>query len=118
MEYSFISGEDSLIIRLAGTAGVNERLRAKKHLFPHLRQSYRSVMVNLAGLNEPGEIYILGVLNTIKKEFQLLGCKVKLCSPKPRLYRYFQENRLEQIFTIAQPMTQSKAEFTEKGNDG
>ena len=117
MDYSFFTGEDSLIIKLSGTAGVNERLLAKKYLSPHLRQTYRNVIVDLADVNEPGEIYILGVLNTIKKEFQMLGCKVRLCAPKPRLYRYFQENRLEQIFDIAQPVTQSKSEFVEKNSD-
>jgi anti-anti-sigma regulatory factor len=117
MNYEFLYGEDSLIIKLSGTAGVNERLLTKKYLFPHLRRSYHNVILDLANLNEPGEVYILGALNTIKKEFQMLGCKVKLCSLKPKLHRYFQENRLEQIFDISQPVSQNKSEAMEKSSD-
>ncbi len=117
MNYVFSPGEDSLIIKLSGTAGVNERLLAKEYLTPHLRGAYRTVVVDLAGLNERGEIYVLGLLNTIKKEFQMLGCKVRLHSPRPRLYRSFQENRLEQIFDIVPSVTHGKSEFGEKNSD-
>ena len=117
MNYEFLYTEDFLIIKLSGTAGVNERLLVKKYLIPHLQQSYQKVIVDLEGLDEAGGVYILGVLNTIKKEFQLLGGEVKLCSLKPELYRYFQENRLDQIFDIGRSVEQIKQSFKERSNE-
>ena len=117
MNYEFLYSEDFLIVKLSGIAGVNERLSVKGYLTPHIRQSFQKVIVNMDGLDESGGVYILGVLNTIKKEFQLLGGEVKLCSLKPELYRYFQENRLDQIFDIGQSIEQIKSKFMRKSND-
>jgi anti-anti-sigma factor len=118
MNYEFLYSENFLIIKLSGAARVNERLLVKEYLTPHLRQSCRKVIVDLEGLDEAEGVYILGVLNTIKKEFQLLGAEVKLCSLKPELYHYFQENRLDQIFDIGQSIEQIKLSFKEKSNGG
>ena len=74
--------------------------------------------MDLEGLDEPGGVYIVGVLNTIKKEFHLLDGGVRFCSLKPELYLYFQENRLDQIFDISQSVESSKQSFREKKNDG
>jgi anti-anti-sigma factor len=117
MNYEFLYSEDFLIIKLSGIAGVNERLSVKEYLTPHIRPSFQKVIVDMEGLDESGGVYILGVLNTIKKEFQLLGGEVKLCSLKPELYRYFQENRLDQIFDIGQSIEQIKSKFMRKSND-
>ena len=118
MNYEFLYSEDFLIIKLSGTAGVNERLLVKKYLTPYLQRSCQKVIVDLEGLDEAAGVYIVGVLNTIKKEFHLLGGEVKLCSLKPELYRYFQENRLDQIFDIGQSVEQIKPSFKEKSNGG
>jgi len=117
MNYEFEHEEDFLIIKLSGTAKVNERLLVKEYLTPHLQRSHQKVIVDLERLDEAGGVYILGVLNTIKKEFQLLGGEVKLCSLKPELYRYFQENRLDQIFDIGQSVEQVKVSFKGKSNE-
>jgi len=117
MNYKFLYSEDFLIIKLSGIAGVNERLSVKEYLTPHIRESFQKVIVDMEGLDESEGVYILGVLNTIKKEFQLLGGGVKLCSLKPELYRYFQENRLDQIFDIGQSIEQIKSKFMRKSND-
>jgi len=116
MNYEFVYEEDFLIIRLSGTAGVNERLFVEEYLAPHLLQSCQKVIVDLDSLNETGGVFLLGVLNTIKKKFQLLGGEIKLCSLKPELYRYFQENRLDQIFDIGQSVEEMKAKFIKKSN--
>ena len=118
MNYEFVYEEGFLIIRLSGTAGVNERLLAKESLTPYLQQSYQKVIIDLENLAENGGVYILGVLNTIKKEFQLLDGEVKLCSLKPELYRYFQENRLDQIFDIGPSVESTKQSFKERNHDG
>jgi anti-anti-sigma factor len=116
MNYEFLYSEDFLIIKLSGTDGVNERLLVKEHLTSHLQRSSQKVIVDLEGLDQAGGVYILGVLNTIKKEFQLLDGEVKLCSLKPELYHYFQENRLDQVFDIGQSIEQIKTTFKEKNN--
>jgi len=118
MNYEFVYEEDFLIIKLSGSAEVNERLLAKESLTPCLQQSHQKVIIDLENLAENGGVYIVGVLNTIKKEFQLLDGEVKLCSLKPELYRYFQENRLDQIFDIGQSVELIKESFKERNNDG
>ena len=115
MDYEFSYNEDFLIIKLSGTAGVNERLSLKEYLAPYLR--CRKVIVDLGGLNDVGEIYIVGTLNTIQKEFQLLGGEVKFCAPSPKLHRYFQENRLDTIFDLGWSIDQIERRFKEKNNE-
>jgi anti-anti-sigma factor len=117
MNYEFVHREGFLIIKVSGTAAVNERLSVKQYLAPHLQGSYQKVIVDLEGLDEPGGVYIIGILNTIKKEFQLLDGEVKLCSLKPELYRYFRENRLDQIFDIGLSVEFIKQSFKERNND-
>jgi anti-anti-sigma factor len=118
MDYEFVYDEDFLIIKLSGSAEVNERLSVKRHLTPYLQGSYQKVIVDLEGLDEPAGVYIVGILNTIKKEFQLLGGEVKLCSLEPELYRYFQENRLDQIFDIVESVEQAKRSDRSNSNAG
>jgi anti-anti-sigma regulatory factor len=115
MNYEFLNDGDFLTIRLSGTAGVNERLSVKEHLAPQLRNSPHKVIVDLGEFNDTGGVYMLGVLNAIKKEFELLDGQVKLCSLKPELLRYFEENRLDQIFDLGQSVEQIKSTF-KKGN--
>ncbi|MBN2245107.1 MAG: STAS domain-containing protein [Candidatus Aminicenantes bacterium] len=117
MDYEFVYEDDFLVIKLSGSTEVNERLSVKRHLAPYLQGSYQKVIVDLESLGEPGGVYIVGVLNTIKKEFQLLEGRVKLCSLEPALYRYFQENRLDQIFDIGQSVESTKQSFKERNND-
>jgi anti-anti-sigma factor len=116
MNYEFVYEEDFLIIKLSGSTGVNERLLVKEHVASHLQQPNQKVIVDLEGLNETEGVYLLGVLNTIKMEFQLMGGEVKLCSLRPSLYRYFKENRLDRIFDIVQPAEQAKRSFKGKSN--
>jgi anti-anti-sigma regulatory factor len=118
MDYEFVSEEEFLIIKLSGFAEVNERLSVKQHLAPYLRGSNQKVIVDLEGLDEPEGVYIVGVLNTIKKEFQLLDGEVKVCSLEPGLYRYFQENRLDQFFDIGLSVESTKQSFKGRNNDG
>jgi len=117
MDYEFVYSGGFLIIKLSGSAEVNERLLTKESLTPYLQQSHQKVIIDLENLAENGGVYIIGVLNTIKKEFQLLDGEVKLCSLKPELYHYFQENRLDQIFDIGQSVELIKQSFKERNND-
>ena len=117
MDYEFVYEDDILVIKLSGSTEVNERLSVKQHLAPYLQGSSQKVILDLEDLDEPGGVYIVGVLNTLKKEFELLNGKVKLCSLEPGLYRYFQENRLDQIFDIGLSVESTKQSFKESRND-
>ncbi|HVP78339.1 MAG TPA: STAS domain-containing protein [Thermodesulfobacteriota bacterium] len=118
MNYEFVHEDDFLVIKLSGSTEVNERLLVKRHLVPYLQGSSQKVILDLEDLDEPEGVYIVGVLNTIKKEFQLLDGEVKLCSLKPELHRYFEENRLDQIFDIGLSVKSTKQSFKERNNDG
>jgi anti-anti-sigma factor len=118
MNYEFVCEEGFLIVKLSGAAGLNERLSVKKRLIPYLERSCKKVIVDLKGVGESEGVHVLGVLNTIKKEFELLGGEVKLCCLNPELYRYFQENRLDQLFGIAQSVEQVKQSFKEENHAG
>jgi anti-anti-sigma factor len=117
MDYEFVYEEDFLIMKLSGSVEVNERLLAMESLTPVLQQPHQKVIIDLKNLAENEGVYIVGVLNTIKKEIQLLEGEVKLCSLKPELHRYFQENRLDQIFDIGLSVESTKQSFKEKNND-
>jgi anti-anti-sigma factor len=116
MNYEFVCEEGFLIMKLSGAAGLNERLSVKKRLTPYLDQSCKNVIVDLKGLGESDGVRVLGVLNTIKKEFELLGGEIKLCHLNPELHRYFRENRLDQLFEIAESVEQVKRSFEEKNH--
>lgn len=117
MNYEFVYEGDFLIIKLSGSAEVNERLLSKDSLTPYLQESHQKMIIDLENLAENGGVYIVGVLNTIKKEIQLLDGEIKLCSLKPELRRYFQENRLDQIFDIGLSVESTKQSFKERNNE-
>lgn len=117
MNYEVEYLDDFLIIKLSGTVGSNERLLSKRSLLSSLQPSYRKVIVDLGELKSGGAGYCLGVLNTIKKEVQLIGGKMKICSLSPAAARYFRENRLEEMFEIEPSIEHAKRSFREERND-
>jgi anti-anti-sigma regulatory factor len=72
----------------------------------------------MSALEEKGGAYILGILNMIKKEVQIMGGTVKLCALNPRLNRYFQENRFDEIFEIKTSIEQAKRSFRRETGEG
>lgn len=117
MDYEFAYEDDFLVIKLSGSTEVNERLSVKQYLAPYLQRPNQKVIVDLEGLKETEGAYLLGVLNTVKKEVQLMGGEVKFSSLKPEFYRYFQENRLDQVFDIVQSVEQAKQSDRSKTNE-
>lgn len=111
MNYEFKEEGNILVIKLSGTAEVNDRLLTKESVTPYLQKSYPKVIVDLEEAGEKEAVSILGVLNVIKKEFQLVGGEVKICSLHPKLLRYFKENRLDKIFDIRESVDQAKLRF-------
>jgi len=117
MNYEVEYQDDFLIIKLSGTVRSNERLLSKRSLLSSLQASYRKVIVDLGELRSGGAGYCVGVLNTIKKEVQLIGGKMKICSLSPTAAHYFQENRLNEMFEIEPSIEEAKRSFFEVKND-
>lgn len=113
MDFQFETQENCLIIKLYGMARANERVMGREDLMNNLENSPRRVIVDLSGLKEESILYILGIINTIKKEVQFLGGAVKLCSLGPLLYHFLQEHRLEKIFDIHRTVDQAQRTFKE-----
>ena len=117
MKYEVEYQDDFLIIKLSGIVGSNERLLSKKSLLSSLQPSYRKVIVDLRELRSGGAGYCIGVLNTIKKEVQFKGGKMKICSLSPAAARYFRENHMEEMFEISPSIDDAKRSFLEGKND-
>jgi anti-anti-sigma regulatory factor len=113
VDFQFDCQENCLIIKLYGTAGANERLLSRKALIKKLENSPRRVIVDLSGLKEDENPYILGILGTMKKEVETLGGSIRLCSLRPKLFHYFQERRIDGIFDMYRTMDQAKRSFEE-----
>jgi anti-anti-sigma regulatory factor len=111
MRFKFTNCDDFLIIKLSGTTSPNERLLSKGSFLPHLQKTHLKVIVDLSDLGEHGGAYLMGMLNMIRKEIQILGGEMKLCALSRRLYRYFQENRLLDFFETKRTIEQAKRSF-------
>ncbi len=116
MQSKFTKSGEFLIIKLSGNTSPNERLIFKQTISPHLQKLHPKVIVDLSDLSEQGGAYLVGVLNTIRKEIKILGGEVKLCALSPRLYQYFRENRLLEFFETRRTLEQAKRSFR-KGTD-
>jgi anti-anti-sigma factor len=117
VQFEFTNSVDFLIIKLSGTTSPNERLLTKKSLILQLLKRRPKVIVDLSDLKEYRGVYILGILNTIRKEVQITGGEMKLCALGPRLFRYFQENRLFSFFETRRTMEQAKRSFRKGSNE-
>lgn len=92
--------DNFLIIKLSGTPWINERLLIRKFLLDRLPSTPQRVIIDMKNVSEGHEIFILGILNLIKKEIQIRGGELKLCSLSSKFYRQFKENRWDKIFDI------------------
>ena len=118
MNYELVKEDEYLIIKITGSPFVNERLVSHKSLLQHLTADTRKVIVDLEGLEEGQPLFSLGgILNTLKKEVQLQGGGMKLCSLRPKIGRYFQERSLDRIFNIQYSIEEAKKSFEDEKDD-
>jgi anti-anti-sigma factor len=117
MNYEFRMQSDVLIIKLSGFAGPNERLLSKKSFSLSRQSAFNKVIVDMGEIKGIKAIYSIGVLNTMKKEIQLMGGKIKLCSLTPEVEGYFRENRLDRIFDIEPSIEIAQRRFLEENDD-
>lgn len=102
MKYQIIDKRGYLLIKISGETRANEPLLVKKMLLPYLNRKEISVVLDLNDLVRFEPVALVGVLNGIKKEVDLLKGQLKLCSLRPELIIYFRENRLDRIFRVCE----------------
>lgn len=116
MKYHIVEEGGFFLIRISGEPRKNEALPARRMLYPYLNRKGIRVIIDLRELKNVEPIILLGVLNSIRKETNLLGGGLKLCSLKPDILNYFRENRLDQFFQIYE--NEEKAKKSEWRNHG
>lgn len=114
MKYHINEDEHLLLIEISGDPKKNEPLFANRVLLPYFKKRGIRVIVDLKGLKNFDPIILIGVLNNIRKETNLLGGGLKLCALRPGVTNYFKENRLDQVFQVYE--NEEKAKISEWGN--
>ncbi|MCD6185649.1 MAG: hypothetical protein J7K84_07660 [Deltaproteobacteria bacterium] len=100
MQYDIIEGKNCFHIAISGKPRQNEPLLAKKMLLPFFKQKNIRIIVDLKDLHEFNSVFVLGILNSIRKEVGFLKGNMKICSLNAELLNYFLKNRLDKIFYI------------------
>ena len=116
MKYHIVEEGGFFLIKISGETRKNEALSAKRVLSPYLKEKGIKVIMDLKELEKFEPTTILGVLNGIRKEINLLRGGLKLCSLKPEILNYFKENRLDHIFQIYENEERAKkSEWSDYG---
>ncbi|MCD6225346.1 MAG: STAS domain-containing protein [Deltaproteobacteria bacterium] len=100
MQYDIIEGKNCFHIAISGKPRKNEPLLAKRMLLPFFKQKNIRIIIDLKDLREFDSVFVLGILNSIRKEVGFLEGDLRICSLNPELLNYFQQNRLDKIFYI------------------
>ena len=100
MKYHLTKDNDFFIVKISGQPKKNEALQVKSILSSYLKERGIRVIMDLKELEKFEPITLLGVLNGMRKEVDLLGGCLKLSSLNPEILDYFKENRMDQFFKI------------------
>jgi len=111
VKYQIVKEDEFLFIKVSGKTRKNEMLLSKSLLKPYLNDKGVKVIIDFKELEEFEPITLLGVLNTLKKEIDLLRGDLMICSLKPEMKNYLRENRLEQTFCIFEDAEKAKRSF-------
>ena len=108
MKYHIVKDNDFFILKISGQSKKNEALQVKSILSSYFNERGIRVIMDLKKLENFEPIALLGVLNGMRKEIDLLGGCLKLCSLKPDILNYFEENRMDQFFNICEDEDSAK----------
>ena len=100
MQYDIIEGKNCFHIAISGKPRKNEPLLAKKMLLPFFKQKNIRMIIDLKNIRGFDSVFVLGILNSIRKEVGFLEGDLRICSLNDELLKYFQQNRLDKIFYI------------------
>lgn len=116
MKYYIVEENGCLIMKLSGETRKNEAVMAKGGLSPYLKKKGVKVIMDMKELEKVEPITLVGILNGIRKEVNLLRGGLKLCSLKPEILNYLRQNRLDHIFRIYEDReTAKKSEWRDCG---
>ena len=116
MKYHIVEEGGFFLIKISGEPRKNEALPARRMLSPYLKEKGIRVIMDLKELEKFEPITILGVLNSIRKDIDLLRGCLKLCSLKTEILNYFRENRLDHVFHIYEDEERAKkSEWSDYG---
>ena len=107
MKYHIVEEGGFCLIRVSGKTRKNEAIMAKGGLSPYLKEKGIKVIMDMKEL-EKFEPTLMGFLNSIRKEVNLLKGGLKLCSLKPEILNYVKQNRLDHIFNIYEDREMAK----------
>ncbi|MBC2694877.1 MAG: hypothetical protein HF982_06310 [Desulfobacteraceae bacterium] len=100
MKYHIVKDDDFFIVKISGQPKKNEALQVKSILSSSLKERGIRVIMDFKELEKFEPITLLEVLNGMRKEIDLSGGCLKLCSLKLKILNYFKENRMDQFFKI------------------
>jgi hypothetical protein len=116
VKYQIVKEDEFLLIKMSGKTRKNETVLSNALLKPHLQDQGVKVIIDLKELEKFEHMSLLGVLNTLKKEIDLLRGDLMVCSLKPEMENYLRENRLDHIFHIFEDAEKAKRSL--RSNDG
>ena len=110
LKYNIFEYDSLLLIEMSGDPKKNESLFANKTLLPYLKKKNSNIIVDLKKLHNFDPITLVGILNSIRKETNLFGGCLRLCSLSPEMRNYFRENRLDHVFRVYKNKEDAKKE--------
>ena len=108
MKYQIVQEDEFLRIKVSGKTRKNEAVLSNALLKPYLHDKGVKVIIDLKELEKFEPMVLLGVLNSLKKEIDLLRGCLMVCSLKPAMEDCLRENRLEHIFYIFEDAEKAK----------
>ena len=108
MKYQIVKEDEFLLIKVSGKTRKNESVLSNVLLKPYLQDKGVKVIFDLKELEKFDPMTLLGVLNTLKKEIDLLRGCLMVCSLKPEMENCLRENRLDHIFYIFEDAEKAK----------
>jgi anti-anti-sigma factor len=108
VKYQIIKEDEFLLIQVSGKTRKNEAVLSNTLLKPYLQDKGVKVIIDLQALEKFEPMTLLGILNSIKKEIDLLRGCLMVCSLNPELENYMRENRLDHIFNIFEDAEKAK----------
>jgi anti-anti-sigma factor len=108
MKYQIMEEDECLLIKVSGKTRKNEAVLSNALLKPYLQDKGVKVIFDLKELEKFDPMTLLGVLNTLRKEIDLLRGDLMVCSLKPAMEDCLRENRLDHIFNIFEDTEKAK----------
>lgn len=116
MKYHIVEENGFCIIKVSGETRKNEAVMATWALSPYLKEKGIKVIMDMKELGKFEPVTLVGVMNGIRKEANLLSGDLKLCSLKPEILNYLKQNRLDHVFQIYEDREMAeRSEWRERG---